>query len=192
MTPHTVDLKSLPPEVVERARNIKLILMDVDGTLTDGRIFYFPESIGKITEFKAFGSHDGLGFHFCNHVGITTGWISGRVAPGVDERARILNVKYVRQGHLEKEHIWDEILADANLSNPQVAYIGDDFTDVSLMMRSGLGCAVGDARPEVRKVAHYVTRADGGQGAFREIAEIIIKSQGLWQQVLEKYKLPAS
>jgi len=191
MTPHTVNLKSLPSEIVDRAKHIKLILMDVDGTLTDGRIFYFPESIGKITEFKAFGSHDGLGFHFCTHVGITTGWISGRVSPGVDERARILNVKYVHQGHLEKEGIWDQILADAKLSNQQVAYIGDDFTDVSLMLRSGLGCAVADARQEVRQVAHYVATANGGQGAFREIAEIVIKSQGLWPRILEKYKFPS-
>ncbi len=101
--------------VIERARKIKLILMDVDGTFTDGRVSYFPDANGKMTEFKAFSSHDGLAAHFCTEVGIKTGFISGLQSPAVEERARILKITYVKQGYLEKEKIWHELLADAKL-----------------------------------------------------------------------------
>ncbi len=176
--------------VVERAKKIKLILMDVDGTFTDGRVSYLPDASGKMIEFKAFSSHDGLGAHFCNQVGIKTGFISGLQSPAVEERARILKMTYVKQGHLEKDKVFDEILADAKLTDEQVAYIGDDFTDLSLIIRSGLGCAVADARKEVRLNADFVTDAPGGHGAFREVVELILKSQNLWKEILEKYKVP--
>jgi 3-deoxy-D-manno-octulosonate 8-phosphate phosphatase (KDO 8-P phosphatase) len=176
--------------VIERAKKIKLILMDVDGTYTDGRVFYFPDASGKVTEFKAFSSHDGLAVHFCNQVGIKTGFISGLQSPAVDERARILNITYVKQGHLEKEKIWQEILADAKLTDAEAAFIGDDFTDLPLILKAGLGCAVANARKEVRLNADYVTEAEGGQGAFREVVELILKSQSKWQLILDKYKVP--
>jgi 3-deoxy-D-manno-octulosonate 8-phosphate phosphatase (KDO 8-P phosphatase) len=176
--------------VVERARKIKLILMDVDGTFTDGRVSYLPDAAGKMIEFKAFSSQEGLAAHFCTEVGIKTGFISGLQSPAVDERARILKITYVKQGHLEKGKIFDEILADAKLKEEQVCFIGDDLTDLSLILRAGLGCAVADARKEVRLNADFVTDAPGGHGAFREVVELVLKSQNLWKVILEKYKVP--
>lgn len=180
---------TVSPEVWERARHIKLILMDVDGVLTDGRLFYMPDTDGNAVEFKGFNTQDGLGFHFCNSVGIKTGVISGRVSMAVVERARILQMTYVFQGHLEKETIWNQVLKDAKLKDEEVAFIGDDFTDVPLMKRSGLGCAVANARREVRGAAHYVASRNGGDGAVREVIEIVLKAQNHWDGILEKYKL---
>jgi 3-deoxy-D-manno-octulosonate 8-phosphate phosphatase (KDO 8-P phosphatase) len=177
-------------QVVERAKKIKLILMDVDGTFTDGRMTYFPDSTGKMVEFKFFSSHDGLAAHFCNTVGIKTGFISGLQSPAVEERARILGMTYVKQGHLDKDKVWEEVLADAKLTNEQVAFIGDDLTDLSLILKAGLGCAVADARKEVRQNADYVTEVPGGGGAFREVVELILKSQDRWKVILDKYKVP--
>jgi 3-deoxy-D-manno-octulosonate 8-phosphate phosphatase (KDO 8-P phosphatase) len=177
-------------QVIERAKKIKLILMDVDGTFTDGRMTYFPDSTGKMVEFKFFSSHDGLAAHFCNSVGIKTGFISGLQSPAVEERARILGMTYVKQGHLEKEKVWEEVLADAKLTPEQAAFIGDDLTDLGLILKAGLGCAVADARKEVRQHADYVTDAPGGHGAFREVVELILKSQDKWKVILDKYNVP--
>jgi 3-deoxy-D-manno-octulosonate 8-phosphate phosphatase (KDO 8-P phosphatase) len=179
-------------DILSRASKIKLLLMDVDGVLTNGLLYYFPGPDGKPVEFKAFHSQDGLGFHFLNSVGIKTGVISGRESPALVERASILKMTYVYQGLLEKEATFNDILKDAKLKDEQVAFIGDDFTDAPLMVRSGLSCAVADARSELRSIAHVVTESRGGDGAVREVIELILKSQNQWEAVLEKYKLTAS
>lgn len=176
-------------DVLSRASKIKLLLMDVDGVLTNGMLYYFPGPDGKPVEFKAFHSQDGLGFHFLNTVGIKTGVISGRESPALVERARLLKMTYVYQGLLEKESTYNEILKDAKVKDEQVAFIGDDFTDAPLMVRSGLACAVSDARAELRAVAHVVTESKGGDGAAREVIELILRSQNQWESILEKYKL---
>jgi 3-deoxy-D-manno-octulosonate 8-phosphate phosphatase (KDO 8-P phosphatase) len=175
------------PHIIERARKIKLLLMDVDGVMTDGKLYYLPGPGGDIIETKGFHSHDGVGLHLCHQLGIVTGVISGRTSPGTVERARILNMKYVYQGLLDKLDTWEAILKDAGCTAEQAAFIGDDFTDVPLISRAGLGVAVGNARDEVKQAAHLVTLADGGQGAVREVIELILKSQGLWDKVIEKY-----
>jgi 3-deoxy-D-manno-octulosonate 8-phosphate phosphatase (KDO 8-P phosphatase) len=185
----TTDVSQVSADVLKRAAKIQLILMDVDGVLTDGTIHFAPGPDGCMAETKGFNSQDGLGFHFCNGVGIKTGVISGRDSMAVVERARMLKMTYVYQGLLAKEETYDSILADAKLSSDQVAFIGDDFTDAPLMQRSGLGVAVANARPEVKAVAHMVTEARGGDGAVREVIEVILKSQNLWHSVLEKYRL---
>jgi 3-deoxy-D-manno-octulosonate 8-phosphate phosphatase (KDO 8-P phosphatase) len=176
-------------DVKNRAAKIQLILMDVDGVLTDGTIHFAPAADGTMAETKGFNSQDGLGFHFCNTVGIKTGVISGRDSMAVIERAKMLKMSYVYQGLLAKEETYEAILADAGMSEEQVAFIGDDFTDAALMRRSGLGVAVANARPEVKAVAHMVTNARGGDGAVREVMEFILKSQNHWDAVLEKYRL---
>lgn len=176
-------------DVKNRAAKIKLILMDVDGVLTDGKLFYFPGPDGKATEFKGFNSQDGLGFHMLHWSGIKTGLISGRDSPAVTERARILNITYVCQGFLEKVATYEEILQKENLTDENVSFIGDDFTDFPLIKRSGLGVCVADGRAEMRAQADYVTRANGGSGALREVAELVLKSSGLWQPMLAKYQL---
>lgn len=173
--------------VMNRAKKIKLILMDVDGVMTDGKLYYMPGPDGEVFETKGFNSHDGLGLHFCHHAGIETGVISGRVSPGTVERCKILNMKYVYQGFLDKIASYEEALATAGLAQEQVAFIGDDFSDVPLMHRAGLAVAVANSRSEVKEAAHYVTQVNGGEGAVREVIEIVLKSQGLWDAVITKY-----
>jgi len=174
-------------ETIERAKHIKLVLMDVDSVLTDGKSYYLPESGGDAYETKGFDSHDGLAFHLLNDAAIGTGFISGRKSQAVDVRAANMNVKYVRQGNLQKEKNYEDIVHLAGVSDKQVAYIGDDFPDVPLLKRAGLACVVANARSEVKTYAHFVSQAGGGQGAVREIIELILKAQNKWQAVLEKY-----
>lgn len=163
--------------------------MDVDGVMTDGKLFYFPDAQGKMVEFKGFNSHDGLGLHLCNFVGIPTGVISGRVSPGVEERARILKMRYVYQGHLHKVATFEEILLDAKVDASEVAYIGDDFPDIPLLRRVGLAVAVANARPEVIAAAHFVTQKNGGDGAVRDAVELVLKSKGKWEEALAQYEV---
>lgn len=174
-------------DVIERAKKVKVILMDVDGVLTDGKLYYMPGPDGAMVETKGFNSHDGLGLHFCAHAGIATGVISGRTSPATVERCKILSMKYVYQGLLDKIASFEEVLCDAGVSADSAVFIGDDFTDVPLFHRAGLAVAVANAREEVKSAAHYVTSAHGGEGAVREVVEIVLKAQGLWPGVLDKY-----
>lgn len=163
--------------------------MDVDGVLTDGRLFFFPDASGKMVETKGFDSQDGIALQWMNKYGLPTGVISGRDSPATVERARQAKMKYVYQGHTEKIPILEEILGDAKLKKEQVAYIGDDLTDIVIMHRVGFGVATANARDEVKKEAHYVTRAPGGSGAVREVIEMILKAKGLWGEVLAHYEV---
>jgi len=122
-------------------------------------------------------------------LGIATGLISGRNSPATVERAKQCKFKYIYQGHTEKIPILQEILADAAIAPTEVAYIGDDFTDVVVMRRVGLAVAPANARPEVKRVAHYVTAAQGGQGAVREVIELVLKAQGRWSEILKHYEV---
>ena len=185
----SLSTNTVSPEVLKKAASIKLLLMDVDGVLTNGRLYYVPGPDGSPAEFKGFNSQDGIGIHWLHSFGIKTGVISGRDSMATTERARILNMEYVYQGHLEKVEIFNEIREKESLEINQVAFVGDDFTDAPLIRMSGLGCAVANARPEVKAIADYTTTAPGGEGAIREICEIILRSQKLFDQVLEKYKL---
>jgi len=170
-----------------RAAHVRLLLMDVDGVLTDGRLINVPGPDGRMVETKAFDSQDGLALQWLHRVGLKAGLISGRVSPATEERARQCHFTYVRQGHLEKLPIYEEILADSGLTSDQVAFIGDDLTDAILMRRVGLAVATGNARPEVKRIAHYVTEAAGGRGAVREACEIVLKAQGHWEGILRHY-----
>ena len=172
-----------------RASRIKLLLMDVDGVLTDGRIFNVPDAAGKMFETKGFDSQDGIGLHWLSWKGIRTGVISGRDSLATEERARQCKMTYVYQGHIEKIPILEEILAKAQVDRSEVAYIGDDLTDVVIMHRVGFAVTTANARPEVKAAAHYVTAAPGGAGAVREVIETILKAQGLWGEILEHYEL---
>ncbi|MBX9722151.1 MAG: HAD hydrolase family protein [Candidatus Obscuribacterales bacterium] len=174
-------------EQLSRAKNIKLLLMDVDGVMTDGKLYYFPDAQGKMVEFKGFNSHDGLGLYLCNAAGIITGVISGRNSPAVEERAKILKMRYVHQGHLDKVKTWEETLADAGVDAEEAAFIGDDFPDIPLMRRAGLAVAVANARPEVKAAAHFVSEHNGGEGAVRDAAELILKAKGVWDTVSAHY-----
>ena len=175
--------------VREKAARIRLLLMDVDGVLTDGKLYNVPDGNGKVVETKAFDSQDGISLHWLHWNGIQAGVISGRVSPATEERARQCKMAYVYQGHIEKIPIFEEIMAKAGVQPEQVAYVGDDLTDVVIMRRVGLAIATGNARPEVKACAHFVTQAEGGRGAVREVVELLLKAQGLWDGVLRKYEV---
>lgn len=186
--------KKLSPEIARRAKRVRLFLMDVNGVLTDGKLYYLPcfEPNGSVVmaETKGFDSQDGIALRWVQDIGgITLGWISGRESHATAERARIIGVRYVYQNHLEKLGPLREILADFGASDEEVAFIGDDLTDVPILLRAGLAVAPANARAEVKKVAHHVTQAPGGSGAVREVIEILLKAQGKWDAVLHKYGL---
>lgn len=177
-------------KILEAAARTKLLLMDVDGVLTNGRLYNLPDAEGKMVETKGFDSQDGIALQWLNWKGIKTGVISGRLSPATAERARQVKMTYVYQGHIEKIPILEEILEDSKIAASDVAYIGDDFTDVVIMHRVGLAIATGNARAEVKKEAHYVTQAPGGEGAVREVVELLLKAQGRWTEILRHYEIP--
>ncbi|HSE15865.1 MAG TPA: HAD hydrolase family protein [Pyrinomonadaceae bacterium] len=170
-------------EVQERAARIKLLLMDCDGVLTDGRIWLFENG----EEQKGFHTRDGLGIDLLHRAGLRSGIISGRTSSAVTTRARTLGMSFVVQGHENKSQAFADVLAEAGVSNAEVAYIGDDLNDIPLMLQSGLGFAVADAALETRERAHYVTKAPGGFGAVREVIELILKSQGRWDDLVNGF-----
>lgn len=176
-------------EIHERAARVRLLLMDVDGVMTNGILYNLPGPEGRIFETKGFDSQDGIALQWLHWKGIQTGLISGRVSAAVEERARQCHFSYIYQGHIEKIPILEEILAKSGILPENVAYIGDDLTDVVVMRRVGFAVAVANARPEVKRMAHFVTQSPGGQGAVRETAELILSAQGLWQDILRHYEL---
>lgn len=176
-------------DTLERAARVRLLLMDVDGVLTDGKLYNVPDPNGKMFETKAFDSQDGIALQWLSWKGIQTGLISGRVSPAAEERARQCRFTYIYQGHIEKIPIVEEILAKAQVDPQQVAYIGDDLTDIVVMRRVGFAIATANARPEVKRCAHFVTQLEGGKGAVREVVELILQAQGHWEELLRKYEV---
>lgn len=170
-------------ELQTRAARIKLFLMDCDGVMTDGHIWILEQNDDQ----KAFYSRDGLGIEALHRAGLSSGVITGRTSSALARRAHFLGMKYVRQGCPDKVQAFAEVVAEAGLTNDEVAYAGDDLNDIPLMLHSGLGIAVADAAAETRAHAHYVTQARGGGGAVREVVELILKAQGRWDEVLQHY-----
>ncbi len=173
-------------EVEQRASRIKLLLMDCDGVLTDGRIWLFDNG----EEQKGFHTRDGLGLNLWHRAGMRSGIISGRRSSAVERRAQSLGIGFVIQGCEEKQQAFADTLSHAGVSSTEVAYIGDDLNDIPLILQSGLGIAVADAALETREHAHYVTKAVGGYGAVREVIELLLKAQGRWDQLIEHYLKP--
>jgi len=169
---------------IARAKKIKILLMDVDGVLTDGKMYYLPGHKGEMVEFKAFHSLDGIGLRLLNQFGVITGVITGRESPGTEERARTLGMSYAYQGFLSKLDPLREILKDTGLKEENMAYVGDDWTDIPVLKRSGLACAPANALPEVKSAAHFITKKEGGAGAVREVCDFILKSQGRWREIM--------
>jgi 3-deoxy-D-manno-octulosonate 8-phosphate phosphatase (KDO 8-P phosphatase) len=170
-------------EIQSRAARIKLFLMDCDGVLTDGRIWILEQNDDQ----KSFYSRDGLGIELLHRAGLHSGVISGRVSSALARRAHWLGMTYVRQGCEDKEQAFAEIVAEAGLTNTEVAFAGDDLNDIPLMLQSGLAIAVADGAVETRAHAHYVTTAPGGSGAVREAVELILKAQGRWDEMVRHY-----
>jgi 3-deoxy-D-manno-octulosonate 8-phosphate phosphatase (KDO 8-P phosphatase) len=170
-------------DIERRASRIKLLLMDCDGVLTDGRLWLTDDG----DEQKTFNTKDGLGLALLHRAGLKSGVISGRSSKALARRAQELGVEFVRQGDPNKTEAFEEVLRLAGIDENEVAFVGDDLTDIPLMQRSELAVAVADATEEVRLMAHYVTRAEGGRGAIREVVEILLKSQGHWNDIVEFY-----
>lgn len=157
-----------------KAKKIKLLLLDVDGVLTDGRIILDNQG----NELKAFHVRDGHGIRMAQRSGIIVGIITGRKSEVVNIRARELGIQEVHQGAYEKIAVYDALLLKYGLRDEEVAYIGDDTVDSDILKRVGLAAAVADAEPGVKPFAHLVTKAEGGRGAVREVINTILKSQG--------------
>lgn len=170
-------------DLQQRAARVKLLLMDCDGVLTDGRIWIFENG----EEQKGFHTRDGLGIDLLHRAGLRSGIISGRVSSAVERRAQNLGIEFICQGCENKLEVFSEILSQAGITNAEVAFVGDDLNDLPLLLQSGLGVAVADAASETREHAHYVTNASGGYGAIREVVELILKSQGRWDELVKSY-----
>ncbi|RLB83055.1 MAG: 3-deoxy-D-manno-octulosonate 8-phosphate phosphatase [Deltaproteobacteria bacterium] len=166
-----------------RVERIKLVALDVDGVMTDGRLYYHDDG----TESKAFDVRDGHGTKMLKQAGIETVVISGRNSPMVDRRAADIGITEVFQGVRDKVPILEKILSKRGLKFEEVAFVGDDVVDLTTMNRVGLAVAVADASEYLFDVAHYVTLATGGRGAVREVAELILGVQGLWNKVAASY-----
>lgn len=173
-----------PPGVMRRAKKIRVLLMDVDGTMTPRYVCLqaFPD--GSVAEMKMFNAHDGAGIKLAGIMGIRTGLITGRNSPATARRAKEAGMEFVEQGQPRKEKAYEAILARAGVTDAEVAYVGDDLPDLPLLGRAGLAVAVADGVVEVRRAAHYVTQARGGEGAVREVVELILKSQGKWKKAI--------
>ncbi len=167
-----------------KASGIKLLLLDVDGVLTDGTIVYTHSG----TEMKAFSTKDGFGIRILQETGVAVGVITARSSEAVRRRAEDLKLAHVYQGIRNKIEVFEEILAKEQLTPAQVAYMGDDWLDLPLLIRVGLAAAPADAVAEVRAAAHYVATVPGGRGAVREVCHLIIAAQGREGELLEKYR----
>jgi len=170
----------------KRAAQIKLLLMDVDGTMTSGAVTLLSQDDGTALEIKTFDAHDGQGLTLAHTAGLLTGCITGRESSALLRRAHEMKMDFIYMKQALKMPAYEEILKKAELSDAFVAYIGDDLPDIPLMRRVGLAIAVGNAVPEVKKAAHYVTRAVAGQGAVREAVELVLKSKGIWEEMIDK------
>lgn len=166
----------------ERCAVIELLIVDVDGVLTDGGIVYGTGGL----EVKAFHVRDGSGLKLWRKAGKRSGVITGRSSPVVDIRAAELDVSFVVQGAAEKLAAYREMLTRAGVRPEAVCYVGDDLPDLPPLRRCGLAVAVADACAEVRAAAHYVTRARGGNGAVREVIELVLRCQGAWQALVKQ------
>jgi 3-deoxy-D-manno-octulosonate 8-phosphate phosphatase (KDO 8-P phosphatase) len=169
--------------VYEKAARIKLVLFDVDGVLTDRKIYYSDSG----EEYKAFNLHDGLGIKLLRQTGVEVGIITARQSAIIHKRMQELDIRHIYQGYTEKIKALQIIISELNLELNQIAYVGDDLPDLSIIRQVGLGIAVADAVDYVRKQADWCTQAVGGQGAGREVCELIMQAQGTLNTLYENY-----
>jgi 3-deoxy-D-manno-octulosonate 8-phosphate phosphatase (KDO 8-P phosphatase) len=176
----------ISPALKKRAANIQLLLMDVDGTMTDGSVTLLSQTDGTALEIKTFDAHDGQGLTLAQSAGLRTGCITGRESAALLRRAHEMKMEFIYMKQPVKMPAYEEILRKAGVSDSAVAYLGDDLPDIPLLRRVGLAVAVGDAVPEVKKAAHYTTKAVAGHGAVREAVEVILKAKGIWEAMIDK------
>jgi 3-deoxy-D-manno-octulosonate 8-phosphate phosphatase (KDO 8-P phosphatase) len=202
------------PSAAARARKIKLIIFDVDGVLTDGKIWIFPAPANSpsssenntrqssansdrpggsgfqsasLIEAKGFHAHDGTAIMLARMAGIKSGIITKRVSETVALRARDLKIDHLHQGIQDKAAAFAQILEEDGITAAEAAFVGDDVIDLPAMRKCGLAIAVKNARPEVKAAAHWITSHAGGDGAARDAVEYILKAQGVWKKTVEEY-----
>jgi 3-deoxy-D-manno-octulosonate 8-phosphate phosphatase (KDO 8-P phosphatase) len=183
-----IKVSKLAPSVTRRAKKIRVLLMDVDGVLTDGHIWLISQPDGSATEMKSFSAYDGAGLKLARLAGLRTGLITGRDSAATMRRAREVDMEFVYQGSAEKIVAYRKLLQRAGVAESEIAYVGDDLPDLPILERVGLGVAVANAVPEVKARAHYVTRTSGGSGAVREVVELLLRAQGKWKNLHSKAK----
>ena len=176
-------MKRVSPAVRTKAEKIKLLLLDVDGVLTDGRIVIDDKGV----ETKHFDVRDGQGISLLRHAGVDVGFITGRSSKAVQYRARELGVQIVYQGIRDKADVYNKIKLKSGLKDDQIAYVGDDIMDLPILQRAGLAMSVKDGWGVLTPLVDYVTEASGGRGAVREIAELLLKAQRKWTSVTRRY-----
>jgi len=160
--------------------------MDVDGTMTDGGVILLSQPDGTALEIKKFDAHDGQGLMLAFTAGLRTGCITGRESPALARRANEVSMEFIYMKQPAKIPAYEEILRKAGVSDSAVAYIGDDLPDIPVMRRVGLAIAVANAVPEVKNVAHFTTTRAAGHGAIRDAVELILKSKGVWEEMIDK------
>ena len=173
----------VPEQVWKRAIKIRLLVLDVDGVLTDGRIIM--DHRGR--EIKVFDVRDGHGIKLLLRAGIEVAIVTARSSPVVQERAKDLGIQMVRQGAHDKVAAYMEIAQEVGIADDEVCFVGDDLVDIPLLKRVGFPVVVADGVEEVKGVALYVTRSSGGRGAVREICNLLLQAQGKWQEILRRY-----
>jgi 3-deoxy-D-manno-octulosonate 8-phosphate phosphatase (KDO 8-P phosphatase) len=176
----------ISPALKRRASRIRVLLMDVDGTMTDGSVTLLSQLDGTALEIKTFDAHDGQGLTLAQTAGLRTGCITGRESAALLRRAYEMRMEFVYMKQPVKMPAYEDILRRAEATDQEVAFVGDDLPDIPLLQRAGLAVAVGDAVPEVKAVAHYTTKAVAGHGAIREAVELILRSKGIWDEMIEK------
>jgi 3-deoxy-D-manno-octulosonate 8-phosphate phosphatase (KDO 8-P phosphatase) len=166
-----------------RARRIKLLLFDVDGVLTDGTVVIHADG----SESKVFGIRDGIAIVWARNAGLKVGLLSARTSATTPHRAAQIGVTLVKQGVTSKVAAYEQILADEGLSDADVAFMGDDIVDLAVLGRVGLSAAPADAVEDVKRRVHFVSRANGGAGAARELVETVLRAQRRWNPIVEGY-----
>jgi len=178
--------QKIAPALKKRAAKINIVLMDVDGTITDGSVTLLSQPDGSALEIKTFDAHDGQGLTLGRTAGLRMGVITGRESAALRRRMKELGVEFVYEKQPQKIAAYEEVLKKAGVTEDEVAYLGDDLPDLTVMRRVGLAVAVGNAAPEVKQAAHYTTVRNGGKGAARELIELILKSKEIWDEMIDK------
>ncbi len=177
------------PELLARAAKIKLLLMDCDGVMTDGRVFFVPMPDGSVSETKCFDCHDGISLAWAHRYNIDTGIITGRGGFAVRERVRSAKMKYLFEGRTDKLPLLEEIMKESGHPYEEIAFVGDDIQDLPILRRVGLSAAPQNARPSVLDAVHYQIPTVGGSGAVRAVVELILEAQGHWDEVQASYDI---
>lgn len=173
----------IQPDVIARAARVRLMIFDIDGVLTDGSLYYGPDG----EAIKRFHVHDGLGIKLLEQAGIATAIITARQAPIVNRRAHDLGIRYVYQGVHDKRITFAKLLEDSGATAADCGFLGDDVIDLPVLARVGFAASVPNGHPEVHRRVQYITRAHGGNGAAREICELILRAQGRYDAVMAQF-----